>query len=97
MAKGALEKSAADYVIAVSGVAGPDGGSTEKPVGTVWLAWGHKSNLKTICLLIPLPRSYFQKYVANIGLDLIRRELICSTQTPQYIIERKFNSKILVT
>lgn len=89
MAKGALEKSSADFVIAVSGIAGPDGGSLEKPVGTVWLAWGHKDNLKTVNLLIPLPRSYFQKYVANIGLDLIRRELINSTQTAHYITERK--------
>ncbi|MBL4822832.1 MAG: CinA family nicotinamide mononucleotide deamidase-related protein [Colwellia sp.] len=91
MAQGALEKSSADFVIAVSGIAGPDGGSTEKPVGTVWLAWGHKNNLKTVGLLIPLPRSYFQKYVANIGLDLIRRELMSSTQAAHYIIERKFS------
>lgn len=91
MAQGALEKSAADYVIAVSGIAGPDGGSLEKPVGTVWLAWGHKDNLKTVGLLMALPRDYFQKYVANIGLDLIRRELIGSTQTASYITERKFS------
>ncbi|WP_114327445.1 CinA family nicotinamide mononucleotide deamidase-related protein [Candidatus Colwellia aromaticivorans] len=91
MAKGALEISSADYVIAVSGIAGPDGGSIDKPVGTVWLAWGHKNNLKTVGLLMPLPRSYFQKYIANIGLDLIRRELMSSTQTPHYIVERKFS------
>lgn len=91
MAKGAIEKSSADFVIAVSGIAGPDGGSIEKPVGTVWLTWGHKNNLKTVGLLIPLQRSYFQKYVANIGLDLIRRELISSTQTAHYIIERNFS------
>jgi len=91
MAQGALEKSSADFVIAVSGIAGPDGGSMEKPVGTVWLAWGHKNNLKTVGLLMPLPRSYFQKYVANIGLDLIRRELINSTQIANYIVERKFS------
>jgi len=91
MAKGALLQSSADMVIAVSGVAGPEGGSKNKPVGTVWLAWGHKNNLKTVCLLIPLPRSYFQQYVASIGLDLIRRELINSQQTAQYIIERQVN------
>ena len=93
MAKGAIEESSADFAIAVSGIAGPDGGTIEKPVGTVWIAWGHKSNIKTVCLLIPLTRSYFQKYVANIALDLIRRELIGSTETPHYIIERKFCSK----
>jgi nicotinamide-nucleotide amidase len=39
MAEGALCLSGADVSVAVSGVAGPDGGSEEKPVGTVWFAW----------------------------------------------------------
>jgi nicotinamide-nucleotide amidase len=40
MVRGAQVHSAARFAVAVSGVAGPDGGSVEKPVGTVWLAWG---------------------------------------------------------
>ena len=39
MAEGALKNSGASIAVAVSGVAGPGGGSEEKPVGTVWLAW----------------------------------------------------------
>jgi nicotinamide-nucleotide amidase len=39
MAQGALRHSQAQVSIAVSGIAGPDGGTPEKPVGTVWLAW----------------------------------------------------------
>ena len=39
MAQGALDNSRANVSVAVSGVAGPDGGSEEKPVGTVWIAW----------------------------------------------------------
>lgn len=43
MAKGALRYSHAGISVAVSGIAGPGGGSLEKPVGTVWLAWALKS------------------------------------------------------
>lgn len=39
MAEGVLRLSGADISVAVSGVAGPDGGTGEKPVGTVWFAW----------------------------------------------------------
>jgi nicotinamide-nucleotide amidase len=88
MAQGALEKSSADLAIAVSGIAGPGGGSLEKPVGTVWIAWGSQNNLQSQCLLLPFPRRYFQQYVAHISLDLIRRQLLNSTQVPSYICER---------
>ncbi len=39
MAKGALDMSSADFSVSITGVAGPDGGSEEKPVGTVCVAW----------------------------------------------------------
>lgn len=43
MVAGACIESVADLGVAVSGIAGPGGGSEEKPVGTVWLAWGNVS------------------------------------------------------
>ena len=42
MVAGALQHSAAQVALAVSGIAGPEGGTPEKPVGTVWFAWGIK-------------------------------------------------------
>ena len=39
MALGAIRQSRADYAIAVSGIAGPEGGTEDKPVGTVWVCW----------------------------------------------------------
>ena len=42
MAEGAISLSGADISVAVSGVAGPDGGTDEKPVGTVWFAWSFR-------------------------------------------------------
>src|ERR1039458_330576 len=43
MVAGALQHSAAQVALAVSGIAGPDGGTVDKPVGTVWFAWGVKN------------------------------------------------------
>jgi len=51
MVSGALKKSSADVAIAISGIAGPTGGSKEKPVGTVCFAWqfkGEKAHTQTM-------------------------------------------------
>jgi nicotinamide-nucleotide amidase len=48
MAKGVLRLSGADIAVAVSGVAGPDGGTEDKPVGTVWFAWAVRDGAKVL-------------------------------------------------
>lgn len=54
MATGALEHSKAQVAVAVTGIAGPDGGSPEKPVGTVCFAWvSHKTPARTLKKCFP--------------------------------------------
>ena len=84
MAQGALNKSGSDWAVAVSGIAGPVGATDDKPVGTVWLAWGNHSEIKTVKLFFPFSRERFQDYVASAGLDLIRRELLGIEEKPNY-------------
>lgn len=50
MAQGCLHTIQSDIAVAVSGILGPDGGSDEKPVGTVWVAVGNKDHIQTKCL-----------------------------------------------
>jgi nicotinamide-nucleotide amidase len=64
MSSGALNLSGADIAVAVSGVAGPDGGSDEKPVGTVWFAWAVRDSGKV------RTDTSFQKFDG--GRELIR-------------------------
>jgi nicotinamide-nucleotide amidase len=42
LVRGALKRTEADHVVAVTGIAGPTGGTVKKPVGTVWIGWGYR-------------------------------------------------------
>ncbi|MCP3870889.1 MAG: CinA family nicotinamide mononucleotide deamidase-related protein [Gammaproteobacteria bacterium] len=92
MALGALSRSGADCAVAVSGIAGPDGGTEEKPVGTVWLAWGSAADMRSVCLYFPYGRRMFQTMVAGAALDLVRRFIAGIESTPRYFRDRRLKS-----
>jgi len=72
------ERADTDYAISVTGVAGPDGGSEEKPVGTVWFGLADRSKVKTIKLLFPGDRYLIRWRSSQAALDLLRRHLLKS-------------------
>jgi nicotinamide-nucleotide amidase len=76
MAEGALRVSGASYALATTGIAGPDGGSPEKPVGTVWIALA-SSDRETESWVerFPADRSTFKHMATQSALDRLRRRL----------------------
>lgn len=76
MAKGALIKSEADIAVAVSGVAGPGGGSAEKPVGLVWFCWATASGaVETQSVQFPGERSVVRAMAIECALEGLLRLL----------------------
>lgn len=69
MAVGALEKSQAHYSLAITGIAGPTGGSPEKPVGTVCFAWAYSDKIKTEKCLYTGDRDAIREQAAEYALQ----------------------------
>jgi nicotinamide-nucleotide amidase len=76
MATGALAKLNTDYALAVSGIMGPDGGSPEKPVGTVWVAAGDRNKLVTQKFLFRFDRDRNIEMTATQALNLLRKFIV---------------------
>jgi nicotinamide-nucleotide amidase len=75
MAEGAQRLFSADCTIAVTGIAGPGGGTPEKPVGTVWLAARVHTATRALKRVLPGDRDDVRRRAAQAGLDLLRRLL----------------------
>ncbi len=75
MAAGLLKKSGADIAVAVTGIAGPSGGTKEKPVGTVYIALATPEKIEHSSHVQPRSREWFKKWVAYQALDMVRRRL----------------------
>ncbi|MBI2927409.1 MAG: competence/damage-inducible protein A [Verrucomicrobia bacterium] len=76
MAEGARARTQADYALAVTGIAGPTGGSKAKPVGTVHIALATAWNTNVLHRLNPYDRETFKHVAAQQALELLRQTLL---------------------
>jgi nicotinamide-nucleotide amidase len=75
MAWGALEKSNAQVSLAITGVAGPLGGTPQKPVGCVWFAWGSRSEWPGLGEAVDAQRCIFAGNRAQIRAQAVAHSL----------------------
>jgi nicotinamide-nucleotide amidase len=76
MALGAREKFGADFALATTGIAGPGGGTPEKPVGTVFIAAASASDVEVKKFLNVWERAVFKQVTATQALEMLRQGLV---------------------
>ena len=82
MAAGARMRAKSTYALAISGIAGPDGGTAAKPVGTVCIALAHPTDIETRTFLFPGDREFIRDRSAKMALSLLRYHLL--GEKPQF-------------
>jgi nicotinamide-nucleotide amidase len=76
MAAGMRLRAKTDHAISVTGIAGPDGGTDEKPVGTVFIGYAGPKGVKSIKLVLPGDRHLIRWRTSQAALDYLRRQLL---------------------
>ncbi len=89
MAKGVARQLGTDYALSTTGIAGPGGGTPEKPVGTIWIGYWSKEEELAIKLLLTKDRIINRDQTVVIALDLLRRRL-SGIETLPYHLKPEF-------
>ena len=76
MAEGVKARASTDFGLAVTGIAGPGGGTTEKPVGLVYIALADDAHTEHRRIMLPGDRHLIRQRASQSALDLLRRRLI---------------------
>jgi nicotinamide-nucleotide amidase len=76
MAEGARDRARSTFALATTGIAGPTGGSREKPVGTVYIALAAPGETVVKRFFFPTDRETFKQLATQAALDLLRRTLL---------------------
>jgi nicotinamide-nucleotide amidase len=76
MAAGMRTRTGTDYTVSVTGIAGPDGGTEEKPVGTVFIGYSDTDRTKSLKLNLPGDRYLIRWRSSQAALDYLRRQIL---------------------
>ena len=82
MAAGMRDHAKTDHAVSVTGIAGPGGGSDEKPVGTVFIGSASKHGMRSAKIVLPGDRYLIRWRASSAALDLLRRQLIKLARVP---------------
>jgi len=78
MAEGARRQTGADYALSITGIAGPSGGTPDKPVGTVFIGLAGPCGIVVERQLNPLDRETFKQVTCQQALELLRRKVLAA-------------------
>ncbi|MBI1805168.1 MAG: competence/damage-inducible protein A [Ignavibacteriae bacterium] len=76
MARGIREAARVDIGLSTTGIAGPSGGSAEKPVGTVWIGYSYKNETRAVKFQFGTERLRIKERAAQAALELVRRKIL---------------------